>query len=96
MRLVNYDDVNITFDDCAVNRREFGVKLTNLVKNSYNESVVVALNAEWGEGKTAFVKMWQNMLGENGNKIPNIYIDAFEHDHLDDAFFLLHLEFINI
>ena len=42
------------------------------------------MNGNWGEGKTTFVKMWQGMLKEK--EVPNIYIDAFSNDFIDDAF----------
>lgn len=65
------------------NRKQFGESLLNLVVNS-NSELVISLDGKWGEGKTFFVKMWQGLL--NQSKIPNIYINAFSIDYLDDAF----------
>ena len=49
-----------------------------------SSELVISLDGQWGEGKTTFVKMWQGLLSEE--KIPNVYIDAFSNDHVDDAF----------
>ena len=57
--------------------------MLNLVVRSKDE-LVISLDGKWGEGKTTFVRMWQGLLSEN--EIPNIYIDAFSNDYLDDAF----------
>jgi hypothetical protein len=42
------------------------------------------LDAEWGTGKTTFVKMWLGELAKAG--VPTIYFDAFANDYHDDAF----------
>jgi len=49
-----------------------------------NDELVLSLDGQWGEGKTTFVKMWQGMLTQAD--IPNIYIDSFANDYIDDAF----------
>ncbi|MBU3655081.1 MAG: hypothetical protein FGM23_01805, partial [Alphaproteobacteria bacterium] len=64
-------------------RKDFGERLRNLVVN-HNSSLVISLDGKWGDGKTTFIKMWQGLLNESA--IPNIYIDAFANDHVDDAF----------
>ena len=72
-----------TFAQDILNRRAFGEELRKVIAN-VQEPLVIALDAKWGEGKTTFVRMWQDLL--NKSKIPNIYIDAFSHDYLDDPF----------
>ena len=67
-------------------RRGFGISLSNIIKNS-TDPLVIGLDANWGEGKTTFVKMWQGLLNENN--LPSIYIDAFASDHTDDAFMVV-------
>ena len=74
------------FKDDALGREDYGKGLMNLV-TSTNEPLVIALDAPWGEGKTTFVKMWQAQLEQSN--VPTIYIDAFAHDYIDDAFALL-------
>ncbi len=71
------------FKEDIFKRKPFAESLTNLVKKSDDE-FVISLDGQWGEGKTTFVKMWQVMLKEND--IPNVYIDAFANDHIDDPF----------
>ncbi len=71
------------FEQDLLNRKEFGRALLNLVNQSKNE-LVISLDGQWGEGKTTFVKMWQGLLYEK--EIPNVYINAFSNDHVDDAF----------
>ncbi|ODT70822.1 MAG: hypothetical protein ABS69_15185 [Nitrosomonadales bacterium SCN 54-20] len=66
-------------------RKEFGEKLANLIENTDGE-LVIALDAPWGEGKSTFIKMWQGLLSSKEHSIPNIYIDAFAHDYIDDPF----------
>ena len=72
-----------SFEQDLLRRSDFGENLLNLV-SFYKSELVISLDGEWGEGKTTLVKMWQGLL--NNNDIPNIYMDAFEKDYVDDAF----------
>lgn len=67
-------------------RKNFGIALRNIVKNSA-DPLVISLDGNWGEGKSTFVKMWQKILSDE--KIPSIYIDAFASDYVDDAFMVV-------
>lgn len=71
------------FEKDILERKGFGESLLNLIERSQDE-LVISLDGQWGEGKTTFVKMWQGLLTEKD--IPNIYIDAFANDYIDDAF----------
>ncbi len=71
------------FINDALDRKSYGEALLNLVVRS-NDALVISLDGKWGEGKTTFVKMWQGLLSEEN--VPNIYIDAFANDYVDDAF----------
>lgn len=71
------------FENDLFGRKGFGESLRNIVSRSTGE-LVISLDGQWGEGKTTFVKMWQGLLNEEN--IPNIYIDAFANDYIDDAF----------
>lgn len=71
------------FKNDVLARKSFGEALVNLVTRS-NDALVISLDGKWGEGKTTFVKMWRGLLSDAG--VPSIYIDAFENDHVDDAF----------
>lgn len=67
-------------------RKNFGIALANIVKNS-KDPLVIGLDGNWGEGKSTFVKTWQKILDEE--EVPNIYIDAFASDYVDDAFMVV-------
>ncbi len=71
------------FKNDVLCRKNYGNALLNLVTRSTDE-LVISLDGQWGEGKTTFVKMWQGLLNESN--IPNIYINAFANDYVDDAF----------
>ncbi|EOB3604621.1 KAP family P-loop NTPase fold protein [Vibrio vulnificus] len=70
-------------------RKQFGDRLYNLINNS-SENLVLALDAQWGEGKSTFIKMWS---GENRCKqeppLETIYFDAFENDYQKEPFLAL-------
>lgn len=71
------------FANDILDRKAYGEALLNLVVRSSDE-LVISLDGKWGEGKTTFIKMWQGLLSKEN--IPNIYIDAFANDYVDDAF----------
>ena len=64
-------------------REEFGNSLFSLFK-SLQESLVVCVDALWGDGKTTFAQMWLADLKNHGVKC--IYFDAYAHDYVDDPF----------
>lgn len=65
-------------------RTEFGQRLTDLV-DRIEQPLVIALDGEWGSGKSHFLKLWTGAhKKELGGKAEVIYFDAFEHDFLDD------------
>ncbi|BBF81453.1 KAP family P-loop NTPase fold protein [Asticcacaulis excentricus] len=61
----------------------FGERLTNLLANT-NFPITLAIDAQWGEGKTTFLKMWAGHLRNEG--FPVIEFDAFANDYYDDPF----------
>lgn len=65
-------------------RKEFGQRLTDLV-DRIEQPLVIALDGEWGSGKSHFLKLWAGgHKHELNGKAEVIYFDAFEHDFLDD------------
>ncbi|WP_245669716.1 P-loop NTPase fold protein [Acinetobacter celticus] len=74
-------------------RKQLGEKLTHFISN-LQCGATIALDAEWGSGKTWFVKNWKADLEEKNYKV--IYIDAFAHDFMEDPFLILSMEILNI
>ena len=70
------------FENCQLNRREYANILTSIVQ-TYADGFVMAINNEWGTGKTTFVKMWQQQLINEGFK--TLYFNAWENDFADDV-----------
>jgi hypothetical protein len=64
-------------------RAPLGKGLTHFV-GAVQDPLVIALDAQWGSGKTTFLKMWAGDLRNAG--FPVVYFDAFEHDYFEDAF----------
>lgn len=74
-------------------RKQLSEKLTHFVSN-LQCGATIALDAEWGAGKTWFVKNWKANLEKNNYKV--IYIDAFAHDFVEDPFLILSMEILNV
>jgi predicted KAP-like P-loop ATPase len=70
-------------------RKPFGERLANLVR-SCKDGIVIALDAQWGEGKSTFIKMWRGHIGQDAeNPIKSLYFDAFANDYQKDPFLAL-------
>lgn len=80
------------FKNDILNRKGFSETLYNLIVRT-DDPLVIALDAQWGEGKTTFVKMWKEYLIQEG--IDVLYFDAFVHDYIDDAFIAIVSEVYN-
>ena len=65
------------FAECKLEREPYAKVLTDIV-NTYADGFVLAINNEWGTGKTTFVKMWQQHLKKN--EFQTIYFNAWEND----------------
>lgn len=65
------------FEYCKLDRQRYAKILTNIV-GTYADGFVLAINNEWGTGKTTFVKMWKQHL-KNSN-FSTIYFNAWEND----------------
>ena len=85
--------VGFTEENDWLNRSAMAHNLSKMV-DVLQEPQVIALNGEWGSGKSHFLKLW---VGEHINikgTATIIYFDAFQHDFLDDplASLVMHLE----
>lgn len=65
------------FQNCKLSREPYARVLTDIV-TTYSDGFVLAINNEWGAGKTTFVKMWEQQLKNEGFK--TIYFNAWEND----------------
>jgi predicted KAP-like P-loop ATPase len=74
-------------------RGPIGMGLTNLVTN-VSDPLVIAVDGQWGSGKTTFLKMWAGELRKAG--FPVVYFDAFQSDYTEDAFTALASEIISL
>lgn len=78
---IKHDDIlideNNPFANCKLGREKYAGVLTNIVA-TYAEGFVLAINNEWGTGKTTFVKMWQQHL--KNQKYQTLYFNAWEND----------------
>ncbi|MCX2717396.1 P-loop NTPase fold protein [Helicobacter sp. MIT 21-1697] len=76
------ENKNCTFENDKLNRKDIAINLTHILRHSEinSQGLILALNAQWGNGKTTFIKMWKNMLDKDC-KIPNLYFSAWEEDY---------------
>jgi len=64
-------------DEDLLDRKGTIENLSNLIIST-KEPLVMSINADWGAGKTTFVKLWQKHLTTQG--INSIYFSAWEDD----------------
>ena len=78
------------FTNCQLSREPYANILTEII-TTYANGFVLALNGEWGTGKTTFVKMWKQKL-ENSN-YQTLYFNAWETDFEENPLIALIAEF---
>ena len=70
------------FAHCALGRGQYAQILTDVV-NAYGQAgCVLALEGQWGSGKTTFVRMWRQYLADGHYK--TLYFNAWETDYTAD------------
>jgi len=78
---IKHDEIEISkenpFANCKLNREAYAGILTSII-DTYPEGFVLAINNEWGTGKTTFVRMWQQYLINKG--YTTLYFNAWEND----------------
>lgn len=77
-------DFNDPFKNDVFGREDFAENLTSLFRKT-NDGLVITINSKWGDGKTTFIKLWEQQLIANDDFIP-IYFNAFQNDFQSDAF----------
>jgi hypothetical protein len=72
------------FDGDFLGRKVLSEQLSELLER-IETPLVIALDDEWGNGKTYFLKRWVGAhTKENSGIATTVYFDAFEHDYLSD------------
>jgi hypothetical protein len=75
---------DMTFDDDKLKRIGIAENF-NLLFEETTQPFVIALDSPWGTGKTQFIHMWRNLLGEK----ESLYMNLWEEDFLLNPFFSL-------
>jgi len=65
------------FENCRLKRTEDAERINKIIENSEG-GFTLAINGEWGVGKTTFLKMWEADL--KSKEYTTIYLNAWEHD----------------
>jgi hypothetical protein len=81
-----------TFENCKLNRKEYGKFLFNYLKSEKN-GFVLNIDSSWGSGKTEFLKRFYTECINNDH--PTIYIDAWESDFSKDPLSVVAFELLN-
>ena len=85
--LIRLPEINVIetkpYANDRLGRKPFGDALVNLLTNAQGE-FTLAIDGQWGDGKTTFAKMWREHLQRKGFRA--IYFDAFSNDHGQDPF----------
>lgn len=77
------------FEKCKLGREKYAKVLTSIVE-TYADGFVLAINNEWGAGKTTFVKMWRQYLDDR--EFDTLYFNAWENDFEDNPLVALMAE----
>lgn len=80
-----------TKENDIFNLKPFGERLALIVEQN-DEPAVIAIDGEWGSGKSVFAKQWAGLLRQRNT--PVIEFDAFANDYHEDAFIALASEII--
>lgn len=70
------------FLNCKLDRSKYADILTEIISN-YADGFVLAVNNEWGSGKTTFINMWRQSL--NNQDYKTLYYNAWENDFEKDV-----------
>ncbi len=79
------DMYNEGFGDTDIlQRKQIGEALSDMLER-IDDPLVIALDGEWGTGKTYFLRRWVGAHKiENGSGATTVYFDAFAHDYVSD------------
>ncbi|ADQ78848.1 KAP P-loop domain protein [Paludibacter propionicigenes WB4] len=69
------------FKNCKLDRKKYAPALTNMLE-TFPNGFVMAIDNEWGTGKTTFVQMWKASIEKD---YKTIYFNAWENDFDNDV-----------
>lgn len=72
------------FTNDKLGRKIFADNLTKIADSFSKTGAVIAIDGDWGAGKTTFVKMWEQQLIKQ--QYITVYFNAWECDFQDDPF----------
>lgn len=84
--------INKPFENDFWEREALANRLTDHISR-INVGATIAIDAEWGAGKTWFVENWQEKLKVDGFEV--IYLNSFNQDYIDDPFLIISMEIAN-
>lgn len=80
------NEIEIPNEDPFLNdelgRKELASSLTSLIADA-DGPLVMSINGRWGTGKTTFIKMWDQMLRNEG-AVKSLRFNAWENDFVSD------------
>ena len=89
----DFSNIENPFEGDLWDRTKLANQLENYIKR-LKVGATLALDGEWGAGKSWFVQHFIKQLSNKGHKV--IYLDAFIHDYIEDPFLILATEISNI
>lgn len=74
-----------------------GVIAENFMKifETDKDGIVLAIDSDWGTGKTTFIKMWDTLINNNERYSDNyetVYFNAWDNDYMEDPLLALFTE----
>lgn len=84
--------IETPFKDDFWGREALAERLTDYVSRLH-VGATIAIDAEWGAGKSWFVQNWKAKLEQDQFKV--IYLNAFNQDYVDDPFLTISMEIAN-
>ncbi len=89
----DFSNIETPFEGDHWERKELAEHLTGYV-GRLKIGATLALDAEWGAGKTWFVQHWKQHLINEHYQVA--YLDAFANDYIDDPFLVIATEIANL
>lgn len=86
------DQIETPFEGDFLGRRALADSLEGYVSR-LQVGATIAIDAEWGAGKSWFVNHWKKQLENNDYKV--IYLNAFSQDYIEDPFLKIAMEITN-